>query len=66
MNRKPNPTTLILFGSLAIILLLIVLMLVTKPNGKDLPEATETPVMVSTLPEGRLTESCASPPRIAV
>ncbi len=49
MNRQPNPTTLILFGSLAIILLLIVLMLATKPNGKDLPEATETPVMVSTL-----------------
>ncbi len=49
MNRKPNPTSLILFGSLATILLLIVLMLVTKPNGKDLPKATETPVMVSTL-----------------
>jgi len=49
MNRKPNPNTVILFGSLAIILLLIVLMSVTKPNGKDLPEAKEATVVVSTL-----------------
>jgi len=49
MNRKLSPTTLIFFGSLTIILLLIVLMSVTKPNGKDLPKVTEVAVMVSTL-----------------
>jgi len=56
MNRKPTQTTLILFGSLAIILSLIVLMSVTKPRGKDLPEAKEAAVTVSTL-QVRLTNT---------
>ncbi len=49
MNRKPKKSTLILFGSLAIVLLLIVLMLVAKPNGKENPEAKEAAATVSTL-----------------
>jgi len=49
MNRKPSPATLILFGSLAIVLLLIVLMSATKPGERDLPEAKEAAVLVSTL-----------------
>ena len=56
MNRKPTKTTLILFGSLTIVLLLIVLMSVTKPNGKDRPEAKEVAAMVSTL-QVRLTNT---------
>ena len=49
MNRKPNRTTIIVFGSIAIVLFLMVLMVLTKPNGKDLPEASETTMAVSTL-----------------
>jgi len=49
MNRKPTSFKLALYGSLVIILLLIALMAVTKPNGKELPKATEAAVVVSTL-----------------
>lgn len=49
MNKKPTPTQLILYGSLSAIILLIVIMATTKPNGKELPESKEAAVPVLTL-----------------
>lgn len=47
MNKKP--TTPFLYATLTLVILLIVLMVFIKPNGKKLPETREAPVPVSTL-----------------
>ncbi len=49
MNKRKTPLKSILYGSLAIIFLLIVLMAVTKPGTKEIPESKEAAIGVSTL-----------------
>ena len=49
MKNKPIQPKTILYGALAIIVLLIVLLAVLKPNAKELPETKEAAVAVSTL-----------------
>ena len=49
MNRKRASAQVVLLAILGLVAALILLMMVFKPNGKELPEAKETAVSVSTL-----------------
>ena len=49
MNRKQGSMRMVLLGVLAVVVLLIAIMALTKPNGKKLPESTETAQPVTVL-----------------
>jgi len=49
MNRKQASAQVVLLAILGLVVALILLMMVFKPNGKELPEAREAAVAVSTM-----------------
>jgi len=49
MNRKQASVRVVLLAVLGLVAILIILMALLKPNGKELPEAKEAAVTVSTL-----------------